>query len=50
MTKKKTVEFEDSWADELGLSDEDVEALMEGITQLVEKGYIEVPDDKETRH
>jgi len=48
--KKKTVEFEDNWADELGLTDDELAALMEGITQLVETGFIDTPDDNETRH
>jgi len=47
---KKTVEFEAGWADELGLDDEELETLMEGIKQLVETGFIEDPEDKMTRH
>ena len=51
MTKKKnTVEFAKGWADELGLTDDELAALMEGITQLVETGFIDTPDDNETRH
>jgi hypothetical protein len=44
MTKKKTVEFEEGWADELmeemDLTQEDIDALVDGITQLVETGEI----------
>lgn len=44
MTKKKTVEFEEGWADELmedmDLTPEDIDNLMEGIKQLVETGEI----------
>ena len=44
MTKKKTVEFEEGWADELmedmGLTQEDVDNLVKGIVQLVETGEI----------
>ena len=45
MTKKpKTVEFEDGWADELmedmGMTQEDIDNLMEGIVQLVTTGEI----------
>mgnify|MGYP006277975579 CR=1 FL=1 len=44
MTKKKTVEFEVGWADELmedmDLTQEDIDNLMEGIKQLVETGEI----------
>lgn len=44
MTKKKTVEFEEGWADELmddmGMTQEDVDNLMRGILQLVETGEI----------
>lgn len=52
MTKKKrTVEFEDGWADELiedGLmTQEDVDRLMRGIIQIIENGEI---DDGETKH
>ena len=37
MTKRKnyTVEFEDGWADELELDQEQYEALVDGIKQLV---------------
>jgi hypothetical protein len=45
MTKKpKTVEFEEGWADELmdemDLTQEDIDNLMEGIIQLVTTGEI----------
>jgi hypothetical protein len=40
MTRKKTVEFEEGWADELGLSQEEVDALVRGITELVTTGEI----------
>jgi len=42
MTKKKplTVEFEDGWADELNLSQEEYDALVDGIRQLVATGEI----------
>jgi hypothetical protein len=40
MTRKKTVEFEDGWADELGLTPEELDALMRGITELVTTGEI----------
>ena len=44
MTKKKTVEFEEGWADELmedmGMTQEDIDNLMEGIIQLVTTGEI----------
>jgi hypothetical protein len=41
MTKKpKTVEFEDGWADELNLSQEEYDALVDGIRQLVTTGEI----------
>ena len=44
MTKKKTVEFEEGWADELladGLvTQEELNALMRGIVQMVETGEI----------
>jgi len=45
MTKKpKTVEFEDGWADELmedmDMTQEDIDNLMEGIVQLVTTGEI----------
>ena len=42
--KKKTVEFEEGWADELmddmGMTQEDIDNLMRGILQLVETGEI----------
>jgi hypothetical protein len=42
MTKKKplTVEFEDGWADEMNLSQEEYNALIDGIRQLVATGEI----------
>jgi hypothetical protein len=45
MTKKpKTVEFEEGWADELmedmDMTQEDIDNLMEGIMQLVTTGEI----------
>jgi hypothetical protein len=42
MTKKKpkTVEFEDGWADELNLTSEEYNALVDGIRQLVATGEI----------
>ena len=42
MTKKKpiTIEFEDGWADELDLSQEEYDALIDGIKQLVATGEI----------
>ena len=44
MTKKKTVEFEDGWADDLmedmDMTQEDIDNLMEGIIQLVTTGEI----------
>lgn len=54
MTKKKTVEFEEGWADELDLTVNELADLMRGITQLVETGEIfeeatpvdELPDDE----
>ena len=53
MTKKKTVEFEDGWADELiadGLmTQEEVEKLMRGIIQILENGEIN-DGDGETKH
>jgi len=45
MTKKKTIEFEEGWADELDLTQEELDALMDGIMQLVETG--EILDDSE---
>ena len=51
--KKKTVEFEEGWADELvkdGLMTEDeVDKLMRGLIQLIEDGEI-YDGDEETRH
>ena len=38
--KKKTVEFEEGWADELDLTPDELLDLMRGITQLVETGEI----------
>ena len=38
--KPKTVEFEDGWADELNLSQEEYDALVDGIKQLVATGEI----------
>ena len=38
--KKKTVEFEEGWADELDLSQEEYDALIDGIKQLVATGEI----------
>ena len=54
MTKKKTVEFEEGWADELDLTPDELADLVRGITQLVETGEIfeeaipvsELPDDE----
>lgn len=44
MTKKKTVEFDEGWADELiadgSMTQEDVDALMRGIIELVATGEI----------
>ena len=40
MTKKKTVEFEEGWADELDLTPDELADLVRGITQLVETGEI----------
>jgi hypothetical protein len=40
MTKKKTVEFDEGWADELDLTPDELADLMRGITQLVETGEI----------
>ena len=49
--KKKTVEFEDGWADELvkdGLMTEDeVDRLMRGIIQIIENGEIYDGDNDE---
>jgi len=38
--KKKTVEFEEGWADELDLTPDELADLIRGITQLVETGEI----------
>jgi hypothetical protein len=42
MTRKKTVEFEEGWADELmedmDLTQQDIDNLVKGIKQLVETG------------
>jgi hypothetical protein len=38
--KKKTVEFEEGWADELDLTENELADLIRGITQLVETGEI----------
>lgn len=54
MTKKKTVEFEEGWADELDLTPNELADLVRGITQLVETGEIfeemipvdELPDEE----
>jgi hypothetical protein len=40
MTTKKTVEFEEGWADELDLTQEELDALVRGITELVTTGEI----------
>jgi hypothetical protein len=40
MTRKKTIEFEDGWADELDLTQEEYDALINGIMQLVTTGEI----------
>jgi len=57
--KKKTVEFEEGWADELmedmDMTQEDIDNLMTGIIQLVETGEIfedatpvsELPDEEQ---
>jgi hypothetical protein len=37
---KKTVEFEDGWADELNLTQEEYDALVRGIKELVATGEI----------
>ena len=52
--KKKTIEFEEGWADELELTPNELADLVRGITQLVETGEIfeeaipvdELPDDE----
>ena len=38
--KPKTVEFEDGWADELDLTQEEYDALVRGIKELVATGEI----------
>ena len=38
--KKKTVEFDEGWADELDLTPDELADLVRGITQLVETGEI----------
>ena len=57
--KKKTVEVEEGWADELmedmDMTQEDIDNLMKGIIQLVETGEIfeeatpvsELPEDEQ---
>ena len=41
MTKKpKTVSFKDGWADELNLTQEEYDQLVDGIRQLVSTGEI----------
>ena len=40
MTKKKTVEFEEGWAEERDLTPDELLNLVRGITQLVETGEI----------
>jgi hypothetical protein len=41
MTKKKiSVEFEEGWADELDLTQDEYDALIDGIKQLVATGEI----------
>jgi Holliday junction resolvase RusA-like endonuclease len=59
MTKKKTIEFEEGWADELmedmDMTQEDIDNLMNGIIQLVTTGEIfedatpvsELPEDEQ---
>jgi len=57
MTKRKdyTVEFEEGWADELELDQEQYNALIDGIKQLVATGEIfenatpvsELPEDEQ---
>ena len=53
MTKKKTVEFEEGWADELiadgTMTQEEVDALERIITEFVEDGTV-LEEDKNTRH
>jgi hypothetical protein len=40
MSRRKTVEFDEGWADELDLTQEELDALVFGITQLVTTGEI----------
>ena len=57
MTKRKdyTVEFEEGWADELELDQEQYDALIQGIKELVATGEIfedatpvsELPEDEQ---
>ena len=53
MTKKKTVEFEEGWADELiddgTMTQEEVDALERIIKEFVEDGTV-LEEDKNTRH
>jgi len=53
MTNKKTVEFEEGWADELiadgTMTQEEVDALEKIITEFVEDGTV-LEEDKNTRH
>jgi len=53
MTKKKTVEFEEGWADELiadgTMTQEEVDALERIIREFVEDGTV-LEEDKNTRH
>jgi hypothetical protein len=53
MTKKKTVEFEEGWADELiangTMTQEEVDSLVRIITEFVEDSTI-FEEDKNTRH
>jgi hypothetical protein len=53
MTKKKTIEFEEGWADELladgTMTQEEVDSLVRIITEFVEDGTI-FEDAKDKRH
>jgi uncharacterized protein YfdQ (DUF2303 family) len=53
MTKKKTIEFEEGWADELiadgSMTEEEVASLVRIITEFVEDGTI-FEDVKDKRH
>jgi hypothetical protein len=53
MTKKKTVEFEEGWADELiadgTMTQEEVDALVRIITEFVEDDII-LENPKDMRH